>query len=96
MSARTPRSTQLNPHTEQLVWTVYAGWVVGDKISTISHMGVAKMVSFKRRLIVICHQCAMAVYLEQVIDFVAYKIPKLKILETWLTKWEKLTNRFWT
>jgi hypothetical protein len=48
-------------------------WVVGDKISTISHMGVQKWL--------VCHQCAMAVYLEQVIDLDAYKIPKLKILE---------------
>jgi hypothetical protein len=55
-------------YKEQLVWTIYAGWVVGDKISTISHMGVTKMVSFKRRLIGICHQCAPTVYLEQVID----------------------------
>jgi len=68
-------------YKEQLVWTVYAGWVVGDKISTISHMGVQKWLASKRRLIGICHQCAMAVYLEQVIDLDAYKIPKLKILE---------------
>jgi hypothetical protein len=55
-------------YKEQLAWTVYAGWVVGDKISTISHMDVAKLVSFKSRLIGICHQCATTVYLEQVID----------------------------
>lgn len=54
---------------------------MGDKISTISHMGVQKWLASKRRLIGICHQCAMAVYLEQVIDLDAYKIPKLKILE---------------
>ncbi len=54
---------------------------MGDKISTISHMGVQKWLASKRRLIGISHQCAMAVYLEQVIDLDAYKIPKLKILE---------------
>jgi hypothetical protein len=34
-------------YKEQLVWTVYAGWVVGDKTSTISHMGVQKWLAFK-------------------------------------------------